>query len=70
MDLTCGFGVWGVAEAKNLPLFLVDPILVVIHAILALHFDVVGVGFRNIFSLNSSRDFVNVHVGRHIDPLD
>jgi hypothetical protein len=54
-----------VAKAENLSLFLIHPIFVVTDAVLALHFNVLEVGFRDIFGFHAPWNFVDIHVRRH-----
>src|SRR5205814_10581551 len=65
MDLHCGFGAWCFAKAKDFTSFLIDPVLVVMNAILALHFDIMCVSLGNIICTNASRNFVNIDVCWH-----
>ena len=65
MNLHCSFSAWCFAKAKDFTSFLIDPVLVVMNAILALHFDIMCVSLSDIISSNASRNFVNIDVCWH-----
>src|SRR5690242_7189330 len=58
-------GVWCFTKAKDLASFLVDPVLVVMNAIFALHFGIMLVSLSHIRFSNSAGNFVNVDVFWH-----
>ena len=65
MDPLGRFGVWSMTETKNPAGLFVDPILVIRDTVFVLNGNVVRVRLGNVLGRNASRDFVNVHVGRH-----
>ena len=54
------------AEAENFAAALVEPVFVILDAILLLRFDIRAVRLRNVFR-GSSGDLVDVHIHRHVD---
>src|SRR5437016_9164828 len=66
MNLGRCFRARGMAKTKYLPGCLVNPTPVVFDTVFALHFQIRGVRLRHFLQANASRDFVNVHVCRHI----
>src|SRR3954454_1708260 len=64
MDAGCGLAVGGVHEAEDLALGLVDPVLAVVDAVLALDPEVRLVRTGHIGRLDP-REVVHIHVRRH-----
>src|SRR5205085_1800444 len=65
MDLHSRFGTWCLAKTKDFTGALIDPVLVVMNAVLALHFDIMRVSLSDIICSNASRNFMNVDVCWH-----
>src|SRR5262249_53942666 len=65
MDVDRCLGTWCFAKAKDFASPLVDPVLVVMNAIFALHFGIMLVSLSHIRGSNSSDNFVNVDVCWH-----
>ena len=53
------------STTKDFTSALVDPVLVVMNAVLALHFDIMRVSLSHIRRSNAARNFVNVDVCWH-----
>jgi hypothetical protein len=66
MNLGRCFRARGMAKTKYLPGCLVNPTPVVFDTVFALHFQIRRVRLRHFPQANASRDFVNIHVCRHI----
>src|SRR5690242_21749153 len=65
MDLLRCLGVWCLTKAKDLTSPLVDPILVVMNAVFALHFSIMLVSLSHICCSDSAGNFVDVDVCWH-----
>ena len=65
MHLHGSFGAGGLAQAKDFACALVYPVLVIVNAILALHFHIMRMSLRYVVGGDPTRDLVDIHVGWH-----
>ena len=70
MDLGGCFRVWRVAKTENLASFFVDPVFVIMNAVLLLEFDILRMSLGYILCADVPiGKLVNIHVCRHIASL-